>query len=117
MVGQTGVNADGERDEVVVQLLDGVHLFVAGQEVDLRGDRARALLARLAMARGSSVPREVLIEDVWSGGPARSGAGELRAQIKRLRDRLAPLGLDQLVETTATGYRLANRRSYRCANV
>jgi len=91
---------------VEVRLLDGVRLLVGGTEVELRGDRTRALLARLALDRGSAVSRDVLIDDVWDGAPGKSGAGALRVQVKRLRDQLSPLGIGHVIETTPDGYRL-----------
>jgi len=93
--------------EICVSLLAGVHLTVAGEEVGLRGDRARALLARLALDVGAEVPRSVLIHDVWGDAGTTSGTGALRVQIKRIRDHLTPHGLDGVIERTPGGYRLA----------
>lgn len=103
------MGSSGGSGSVAVRLLDGVHLVVVGsEELALRGERQRALLARLALDCGSAVSRDVLIEDVWNGSPGRSATSGLRVQIKRLRDHLEPHGLDGIVETTGDGYRLSD---------
>ena len=48
-----------------------------GVALDLKGPRHRAVLARLAVARGRVVPLRVLIEDLWESPPA-GAAGAIR---------------------------------------
>ncbi|MDL5156788.1 AfsR/SARP family transcriptional regulator [Actinomycetospora termitidis] len=62
-----------------------------GAAVALGGPKHRAVLARLAVARGRTVPLETLIDDLWPDGslPARP-AGALRTFVAALRTALEP---------------------------
>src|SRR5580698_9594527 len=67
-VASPGVNA---RDGVRLGVLGPVAGWDAsGAALDLKGPRHRAVLARLAVARGRVVPLSVLIEDLWEAPPA-----------------------------------------------
>jgi DNA-binding SARP family transcriptional activator len=60
-----------------------------GTELDLKGPRHRAVLARLAAARGHIVPLNVLIEDLWETPPA-GAAGAIRTFVGALRRAIEP---------------------------
>jgi DNA-binding SARP family transcriptional activator len=60
-----------------------------GAALDLKGPRHRAVLARLAVARGRVVPLGTLIEDLWETPPARA-AGAIRTFVGALRRAIEP---------------------------
>jgi DNA-binding SARP family transcriptional activator len=60
-----------------------------GAALDLKGPRHRAVLARLAVARGRIVPLGVLIEDLWEAPPA-GAAGAIRTFVGALRRAIEP---------------------------
>src|ERR1700712_2354363 len=64
-----------------------------GQQLDVGGPRARALLARLAMDPGRIVGLDSLIDAVWDGDPPASPGNAVQALVSRLRRALpeAPL--------------------------
>ena len=71
-------------------------------EVAVRGQRRRALLVRLLIARGAPVSSEVLIDDVWNHVARPRAASTLQSHVSLLRRELG----DRL-QRTAGGYRLA----------
>jgi DNA-binding SARP family transcriptional activator len=60
-----------------------------GAALDLKGPRHRAVLARLAAARGRVVPLSVLIEDLWET-PQAGAAGSIRTFVGALRRAIEP---------------------------
>jgi predicted ATPase/DNA-binding SARP family transcriptional activator len=75
----------------------------AGQPIELGGPRLRALVIRLALDPGQTIPIERLCGDLWPGdGPADSG-NALQALVSRLRHAAGP----GAVQHGAGGYRLA----------
>jgi Transcriptional regulatory protein, C terminal len=80
-----------------------------GAPLDLKGPRHRAVLARLAVARGRVVPLSVLIEDLWEMPPA-GAAGAIRTFVGALRRAIEPgrpprTGFQTLI-TQGPGYAL-----------
>jgi DNA-binding SARP family transcriptional activator len=81
-----------------------------GHEVDLKGPRHRAVLARLIVARGRVVPLDVLIDDLWpvpplgAVGAIRTFVGALRQSLEPGRPPRAP---SRLLVTQGPGYALA----------
>ncbi|MGD0560745.1 MAG: winged helix-turn-helix domain-containing protein, partial [Streptosporangiaceae bacterium] len=80
-----------------------------GAALDLKGPRHRAVLARLAVARGRIVPLSVLIEDLWETPPA-GAAGAIRTFVGALRRGIEPgrssrTGF-QILVTQGPGYAL-----------
>ncbi|GAA2147575.1 AfsR/SARP family transcriptional regulator [Glycomyces algeriensis] len=61
----------------------------AGSELDLRGPRHRAVLARLVAAHGRVVPVDRLVDDLWSEPPA-GAVGAVRTFVAALRRALEP---------------------------
>lgn len=55
-----------------------------------RGDKARALLAYLALQRGQPVPRQHLTALLWDGYPPASAKTSLRVALSNLRQLLGP---------------------------
>jgi DNA-binding SARP family transcriptional activator len=60
-----------------------------GSELDLRGRRPRAVLARLVVARGRVVPVDRLVDDLWMEPPA-GAVGAVRTFVAALRRALEP---------------------------
>lgn len=58
-----------------------------------RGDKARALLAYLALQHGQPVPRQHLAVLLWDGYPPASAKASLRVALSNLRELLAPWAL------------------------
>ncbi|MGW0174444.1 BTAD domain-containing putative transcriptional regulator [Rhodococcus sp. NPDC003322] len=75
---------------VSVHVLGSVRARVGGTPVDLGGPSRRAVLARLAAARGAVVSTDLLIEDLWSGGPPPKALAALQVHISYLRRILEP---------------------------
>ncbi|WBC08348.1 BTAD domain-containing putative transcriptional regulator [Micromonospora sp. WMMA1947] len=61
----------------------------AGEPVDLKGPRHRAVLARLVAARGRTVPVGQIVDDLWDDPPA-GAVGAVRTFVAALRRRLEP---------------------------
>ncbi|MGH3397841.1 MAG: BTAD domain-containing putative transcriptional regulator [Streptosporangiaceae bacterium] len=77
-----------------------------GVALDLKGPRHRAVLARLAVARGRVVPLGVLIEDLWETPPAgaiRTFVGALRRSVEPGRP---PQSGFRILVTQGPGYAL-----------
>jgi DNA-binding SARP family transcriptional activator len=80
-----------------------------GAALDLKGARHRAVLARLAAARGRVVPLDVLIEDMWQTPPA-GAAGAIRTFVGALRRAIEPdrppRAASRILVTQGPGYAL-----------
>ncbi|WP_432565647.1 AfsR/SARP family transcriptional regulator, partial [Kineococcus sp. SYSU DK003] len=92
---------------VRIGLLGPVLAWRGDVEVDLRGPRHRAVLARLAVARGRVVPLAVLVDDLWTAPPAGAVAA-VRTFVAALRRALepdrAPRTPARVLRTAGAGY-------------
>jgi len=70
--------------------------------VRLRGGKARALLARLALDANRTVPADRLIEDLWGEDAPGSAAKMVHIHVSQLRKALP----DGVLETRPGGYAL-----------
>lgn len=79
------------------------------QQVDLKGPRHRAVLARLIVARGRVVPAKVLVDDLWAD-PPEGALSALRTFVAALRRAIepdrAPRTPARLLVTDGPGYAL-----------
>ncbi|GAA1604221.1 BTAD domain-containing putative transcriptional regulator [Kribbella karoonensis] len=79
------------------------------QQVDLKGPRHRAVLARLIVARGRVVPARVLVDDLWSD-PPEGALSALRTFVAALRRAIepdrAPRAPARVLVTDGPGYAL-----------
>ncbi|WP_405061312.1 tetratricopeptide repeat protein [Kribbella sp. NBC_01505] len=91
-----------ERARVEVRLLGSVSVRIAGQPVELGGDRVRALLAVLALARGEAVTTPVLADRIWGDEPPANIGPSLHTLMTRLRRAIGA----ELVSTGPAGYSL-----------
>lgn len=65
--------------------------------------RQRALLIALALHRGDVVPRERLVDDLWSDSPPATGLGVLQNYVSQLRKLIGA----ERIATRGPGYALA----------
>jgi DNA-binding SARP family transcriptional activator len=87
---------------VEFRILGPVEARADGRVLDLAGSRQRALLAVLLLRRGSPLPRDQLVDDLW-GGEARAGAVKaLQVAVSRLRRALGDEA--RRLVTTPHGY-------------
>jgi len=73
-----------------------------GAPIVIRGVRAQALLAALALRRGETVPLDRLVDSVWGDAPPAGAANALQRQISDLRRRFGA----GIVEWRGNGYAL-----------
>ena len=73
-----------------------------GEAISVRGAKQRALLALLALGRGSPVSADRLIDQLWSDAQTAKPANALQAQVVQLRRTLGA----SAVVTTEAGYAL-----------
>ncbi|MFF0476774.1 ATP-binding protein [Streptomyces sp. NPDC004284] len=79
-------------------------LTLAGATGTVGGPKVRALLARLLLDAGRTVPVERLVDGLYGDEPPAGVQAALQAQVSRLRRALPP---GVTVEFTPAGYRLA----------
>jgi predicted ATPase/DNA-binding SARP family transcriptional activator/tetratricopeptide (TPR) repeat protein len=75
----------------------------SARPIEVSGPRLRALLIRLAVDAGRTVPAERLIDDLWGDAPPASAGNALQALVSRLRG----VGLHETLQSRPGGYRLA----------
>jgi predicted ATPase len=83
-------------------LFGGLEVARSGVAVPVHGAKQRALLALLALSRGSPVSADRLIDQLWGDGSPAKPANALQAQIVQLRRTLGA----SAVITSETGYAL-----------
>ncbi|MGB3481549.1 MAG: BTAD domain-containing putative transcriptional regulator, partial [Mycobacterium sp.] len=76
--------------DIRITLFGPLTVEVAGEVVDLRGPRPRAVLTRLAVAGGAVVSPDRIIDDIWAGEPPPKALGGLQVHISNLRRVLEP---------------------------
>ena len=75
-----------------------------GALLPVRGDRQAALLALLVATRGRALPREVIEDELWSGGHISPTA--VRVNVGRLRRRFEEVTGADPITSDPTGYAL-----------
>jgi DNA-binding SARP family transcriptional activator len=96
---------------LVIHLLGGFEMSLAGREVDLRAvrPRARALLRLLCLHAGAPVHHETIEAALWPSADAESSSRNLHVAIAALRRLLEPAamrGSFQLLRRDGDAYRL-----------
>jgi predicted ATPase/DNA-binding SARP family transcriptional activator len=100
--------------ELRIELLGPVEAVVDGRPVGLGGQRARALVALLAVRPGRVVANEDLADALWGDDPPARARESLQMHVSRLRKALAAVGADTgRLRSHAGGYRLDLRRGER----
>lgn len=75
---------------VRIRVLGSTEVTVGDRIVPLGGPGARAVLGRLLVATGHVVSTDLLIEDLWSGGPPPKALAALQVHVSNLRRLLEP---------------------------
>lgn len=92
---------------VRILLLGSVQLWVDERQAALGGPKQRTLLALLALEPGRAVSRDRAAEALWGESLPAGHTQRLHTVVSRLRAALGQAGgSPDVVETTATGYRL-----------
>ncbi|WLP90936.1 BTAD domain-containing putative transcriptional regulator [Gordonia sp. NB41Y] len=73
-----------------VHVLGALRVQVDGVDAALGGPMPRALLSRLLIAGGDTVPASALIDELWRGAPPRSASGTLQGYVSTLRRGIEP---------------------------
>src|SRR5688572_10058469 len=95
----------GKEDRLVeFRILGPLEVVRAGERLEFRGSRERAVLALLVLNANRTVSPERLAEDLWGDAPPEGAAGTLRAYVSRVRRGLGEAGA--LLVTRASGYLL-----------
>jgi predicted ATPase/DNA-binding SARP family transcriptional activator len=87
---------------VQVRLFGELEVVLAGQALHIRGAKQRALLALLALSRGSPISSDRLIDQLWGDEQTAKAPNALQAQIVQLRRTLGA----SAVVTSEAGYAL-----------
>ncbi len=90
------------RGDVEVKVFGEFEVVKGGVAIPIRGAKQRALLALLALNRGTPVSADRLIDQLWGDGQTAKPANALQAQIVQLR---RALGASAIV-TSESGYAL-----------
>ncbi|MCD2107184.1 BTAD domain-containing putative transcriptional regulator [Rhodococcus erythropolis] len=96
------------RDHTFIGVLGPVVAWnESSHQIDLKGPRHRAVLARLIVARGRVVPVDVIVDDLWVDPPA-GATSAIRTFVSALRRALepdrAPRTKPKVIVTEGPGY-------------
>jgi DNA-binding SARP family transcriptional activator len=90
-----------------IGLLGPLHLQdTTGRVVPVGGRQLRVLLTLLALNAGRVVPAASMAEQIWPDDPPGKPGNALQTLVSRLRAELRQAGLDQVIESHPSGYRL-----------
>lgn len=87
-----------------IHLLGPVDVVGPDGLVELRGGGQRTLIARLALPPGRTVPREALIDALWTDTAPPAAPKTLHSHVAHLRRQLRTAGLADLIATRDSGY-------------
>jgi predicted ATPase/DNA-binding SARP family transcriptional activator len=94
----------GQPKKIELGVLGPLEVRVAGRPVPVPGARQRALLAALVLGRGTVVPVDRLVDEVFGEAPPREARNALQTYVTRLRQALGPAA--PVIATRAPGYLL-----------
>jgi DNA-binding SARP family transcriptional activator len=92
---------------VRISILGPLRVEAGQSAVHVGGRQLRLLLILLALEAGRVVPAAVLTARLWPDEEPADPGNALQTLVSRLRGALRPAGLDPLVESHPSGYRLA----------
>lgn len=87
-----------------IKFLGPWELTADGEVLPLAGSRRIGLLTRLALNAGRMVTTDQLLTDVWGESRAATAPKQLHIVVSKLRELLAPWGLDEVIVTAPGGY-------------
>ncbi len=97
----------GSSSALTFHALGPVEVRRSGRALPLGSAKERTLLAALILNANASVPRERLLDALWSGTPPKSAAKIVQVYVSRLRHMLGETGVrSETLRTDGTGYRL-----------
>jgi predicted ATPase/DNA-binding SARP family transcriptional activator len=94
---------------MLFRVLGPLQVEVDGEQIQVPGERSRALLVALLLQPGTAVPSTRLVDVLWPDSPPDDPANALHQVARRLRNSLGELG--SLVRSRAPGYLVAADRS------
>ena len=93
--------------DVEFLLLGTLEVRVGPKTFQVAGERQRALLAHLLLARGHAVQTRDLVASLYGDEPRADAAHALHELVSSLRRSLEPIGLGALLESSRGSYRIA----------
>lgn len=87
------------------RVLGPMNVLEDGRLLEIRGQKQRALLALLLLARNAPVTNEALVARLWDGAPPRDAEAVLRIHVSKLRRSLGETFAARLA-TRPRGYEL-----------
>jgi DNA-binding SARP family transcriptional activator/basic membrane lipoprotein Med (substrate-binding protein (PBP1-ABC) superfamily) len=103
------IDETSESEPIRFRILGALEAEVEERALELGGRKQRAVLAALLLRAGKVVPDERLVDEIWGDSPPASAAHTLETYVSRLRQVLAPHGVD--LERRGGGYRVALGRA------
>ena len=88
------------------RILGPLEVSADGRVIEIGGPRLRALLAILLLRANESVPRDVLVHELWGEQPPAGAQGSLDVYVSRLRKALDAAANGPVVVTRPGAYRL-----------
>ena len=106
----------GDRKGLEFGILGPVVALRDGVDLDLGGQKPRALLAILLLHANEVVSQDALIDQIWSTEPPATAAKTLHAHVSRLRralrEEVVPEGSEaSVLQTRGHGYLLGSSRA------
>jgi DNA-binding SARP family transcriptional activator len=93
---------------MLIRLLGNLDVRVGDRRIKITRNRARAVLALLALGVPVGVPVERMIDAIWGTAPPRHARNQVQIHVSKLRHLLEEAGASRDdIETTTDGYRLA----------
>lgn len=99
-----GASDAADRAVLEVSVLGPLRARRGAEELALGGRRQQAVLARLALAGGRTLPFERLVDELWDGSPPPSAVPTLQSYVSNLRRLLG--GDEPAIDRDGPGYRL-----------
>lgn len=100
---------------LIISLLGPIRARSGTLDLAIGGRRQRAVLARLALARGEVVGTERIVDDLWLGEPPPSATNTLQSYVSKLRKVLGADDEWPIIERVGDGYRLAVEPGTLCS--
>ena len=88
------------------RILGPLEVSADGQAVEIGGPKLRALLVILLLRANESVPREVLVHELWGEHPPAGAQGSLDVYVSRLRKALGAVADGSVLVTRPGAYSL-----------
>jgi DNA-binding SARP family transcriptional activator/tetratricopeptide (TPR) repeat protein len=100
------VSGDKAADMIDYRILGPLEVSADGRAVEIGGLKQRALLAILLLRANQSVPRDVLVRELWGEQPPAGARHSLEVCVSRLRKTLDAAAAGPVLVTRPGAYRL-----------